>query len=483
MKLQAKLKLRLKRQNSTFVIRYNTFEKATYDQYLVASIIKHTKQLNTVERYVNQITGKGSLNKHFMNLYNELVKLDKDAINKILESSMYPILKVDKSNRYTYYPDLGISIMNKKIYKEKLSENEMLPQLLVPEGVFHDSDVIEGTIIKSPDTFNVDFNNDKIKITLKDNIEVDISEELFKEIVELTITSIPEYNGTIHEEIAGKDWRIMTKSKYNDLVSNDKRNFFYNDNHFFITNKYVKKTRVALVFGMYLYKETYINYNKRNRKECTFVIEHLEESGLIDTMKMSGLIAIIKSLSDNQMQVYLNYLLDRKDSSELSTIVFSLMRRSITKGWSEGVIESIFKHKKIDQDLLLVYKITPNLNFELNDLLRIYNLNRQLLNSEDIVTVEKHMKDKESIINELNSLVGSITNEAGREMSKELRNLKEVKLYKKLTNKLQAHVKRPISKFTLEELKSYQEDMLEFQRVDILVKKLIEDNSKGNRGD
>ena len=76
MSLQVSLKLKLSKQIKKIKVKYNTFEKATYDEYLIASLVLRTTgkingEKNAFE-YIDDITGEGSLNAHFKNIYNRL---------------------------------------------------------------------------------------------------------------------------------------------------------------------------------------------------------------------------------------------------------------------------------------------------------------------------------------------------------------------------------------------------------------------------
>ena len=147
MSLQVSLKLKLSKQIKKIKVTYNTFEKATYDEYLICSLALRTlpekdipvkesfgkkivrfftdeptpnQRERTVFEYINDITGEGSLNKHFKNIYNKVKDFSAEQLTKIMENSMIPTLKIDDKNRYEYYPQLDISVFNRRIYKGDL---------------------------------------------------------------------------------------------------------------------------------------------------------------------------------------------------------------------------------------------------------------------------------------------------------------------------------------------------------------------------
>ena len=94
MKLQAKLQLNLQNINNVIRVSYNTYEKASFDQYLAVSIVSNTSLTSRAEKYIDDITGKGSLNAHFKKMLQKTKKFDDDTIKKVLDSSLYiiPIL-------------------------------------------------------------------------------------------------------------------------------------------------------------------------------------------------------------------------------------------------------------------------------------------------------------------------------------------------------------------------------------------------------
>ena len=100
--VQINLKLRLSRIKYGIKVSYNTFEKATYDQFLMASVALRSVNDEDANKYIDNITGSGSLNAHFKQLYEKARKLDNEQLLDIMNNSMYPMLKIDKSNSYDY---------------------------------------------------------------------------------------------------------------------------------------------------------------------------------------------------------------------------------------------------------------------------------------------------------------------------------------------------------------------------------------------
>ena len=109
MQLEAKLKIGLSSLKNKIILKYDAYEKTTYDYYLMASAFKNFKQESDVFKYIDEITGNGSLNLHFKKIYGKVKNLKDEQIEKILNSSLYPTTVVNDGNEYIYYPDLNLT--------------------------------------------------------------------------------------------------------------------------------------------------------------------------------------------------------------------------------------------------------------------------------------------------------------------------------------------------------------------------------------
>ena len=130
MSLRVNLKLKLSKVIKKITVKYNTFEKAAYDEYLIASLVLHSKSEDEAFKYIDEITGAGSLNPHFKKLYKDISAFSKEQLERIMANSMFPVLKIDDRNRYDYYPQLNISVFNKRIYDGDIAERRNLSELL-----------------------------------------------------------------------------------------------------------------------------------------------------------------------------------------------------------------------------------------------------------------------------------------------------------------------------------------------------------------
>ena len=123
MEIRAKVALSLPNKFYKVVLKYDTFEKATYDSYLVASIVANAKNEKDAMEYIDEITGNGSLNPHFKKLYEEISKMTKEQVEGILKDSLYPITVVDKSHHFKYYEMFDATRMNNKVFPGNLENN------------------------------------------------------------------------------------------------------------------------------------------------------------------------------------------------------------------------------------------------------------------------------------------------------------------------------------------------------------------------
>ena len=184
MKLQAKLKLALSKQRKVIVVKYNTFEKATYDRFLCASIARQTASIQEAYDYIDDITGNGSLNAHFKHLYDDAKSLSHEQLDSIMQSSMYPILKIDRSAWYDYFEELNISLYKNKLYEGDLAErsNDEISQIVGINEIILDKDFEQQRSEKKPQPYDVILEDSKVHVLVgKEYIEV--SQELFSEVV------------------------------------------------------------------------------------------------------------------------------------------------------------------------------------------------------------------------------------------------------------------------------------------------------------
>ena len=200
MSLQVSLKLKLSKQIKKIKVKYNTFEKATYDEYLICSLalrtLNDTNQDETVFEYIDDITGEGSLNKHFRNIYARVKNFSKEQLSKIMTNSMIPTLKIDEKNRYEYYPQLNVSVFNKKIYQGDLGIYNNLPQIIMINEEIIDMSIETVKDDTKPEQYSVTFDEkENVRVRLL-NDYLPIDNKNFEESLCLDLGNINSYQGT-----------------------------------------------------------------------------------------------------------------------------------------------------------------------------------------------------------------------------------------------------------------------------------------------
>ena len=124
MEIRARVALSLPSTFYKITLKYDTFEKATYDSYLMASLVANSKNKTEAYNYIDEITGKGSLNSHFKKLYDQISAFTSDQINSILTNSLFPITVVDQKHHFNYYSMFKATRMDNKVFDGNLISDE-----------------------------------------------------------------------------------------------------------------------------------------------------------------------------------------------------------------------------------------------------------------------------------------------------------------------------------------------------------------------
>ena len=293
--VQINLKLKLSKIKYGIKVSYNTFEKATYDQYLMSSLALRSDNETTAYQYIDEITGSGSLNAYFKNLYNKAKLLSEEQLRDVMNNSLYPMLRIDKSNSYIYYPQLNISVFNNRIYPGNFGEYEdLIEKLYIQEKVI-EHEVFEKNSDERPEPYFIQLDNDAVKIKIVDEW-LPLDTTIFQEIFVNDLTSISKFNGQIHDGADGSNWFVLTNSVINNMYSSN--NFFYeNGDHCLIRNEDVRKTIVSQVAGFYIYKEEIIPYIN-NKELCEKVLSILKSNKSINEFKTKSLITLLTYSDD-----------------------------------------------------------------------------------------------------------------------------------------------------------------------------------------
>lgn len=118
MTIKINLPLKFHINMNLFVVEYNKYEKPTFDQFMLSSLASNTNSKKVEgEKYIDKITGKGSLNEHFKKLYEKILTFNQKQLNDVLNNMKYPISVIDRSNKYKFNEELNVSIFKGKVYE------------------------------------------------------------------------------------------------------------------------------------------------------------------------------------------------------------------------------------------------------------------------------------------------------------------------------------------------------------------------------
>ncbi|MBO7044350.1 hypothetical protein J6W34_07560 [bacterium] len=206
--IKATVPLKLSKQHFECILEYDTYTNITFDKYIIASLLKNEPNESGAYKYIDDISGKGSLNQHFKNIYQEMKYFNQDQLNKIIDNSLYPLRIITKTH-FEYIEMLNISIFNKKIYDGNLKDkNELLKDVLLPKSNDVTFASLQVNEIKNKeentdlsDNYDVEFYDHEIKVILDNHKAYSISKEDFDKIHLKNSIDIQKYIGDIHFHI------------------------------------------------------------------------------------------------------------------------------------------------------------------------------------------------------------------------------------------------------------------------------------------
>ena len=401
MEIKARVALSLPNKFYKIELKYDTFEKATFDSYLVAALIRNAKDKNEAMDYIDSITGNGSLNPHLKKEYEKISGLSEEQIDGILNDSLFPVTVIDTKNHFKYYEMFNASRMNGQVYGGNLADYPNLPDMLMPKEKGIKFDGIEfkdepGTV--KQDMYNAIFSDKDIKIDLDGGNYHSISKEDFWSVFnheELDVSN--PLMPAVKNEIMEGNWSVLT----NQIIGSWKNNqFSYKDNEgnlSILTNDFIKVIEVINVFDLLFYKETKYQFSKSNANRIQNAIDYLMNSGNLNTFKTKTLIQMLSIIDDIEAQKVIDYVLSRKDSKELSEMGFKLIKNSLEKGWRKPTLKAIKKYIAPAESAVL-YKLDSDLGFTIDDYLNI---------SDEFLTTE-HLKEKQEFLSRKSSMIQSI---------------------------------------------------------------------------
>jgi len=454
--MKVKVRINLPKANNTLMLRYNTFAKAPYDKYFIASLIKNFKDQSSAFDLIDEMTGKGSLNEHYKTLYDEIKNLTESEIEVILKNSLYPIQK-NVQYRYIYIPMLDISKFEGRIYKGNIARDDLFPRSFVEEGgTYVTHNFSEQDPEDKIDTYIANLTNEKIEIIV-DNEPFAISQEDFQKIIVREDIDLGGYEGSISGNIEGNDWIQLSKLSLNNILA-AKDYYLENGDHMAIYLDFVKMSSIAYSWGIHWLKEKTFKYdNPENQKICETVVNILMESGRINEFKTKSILDILKNINRDKQQEIINFILKRKDSKELTMVAFKLIEKGYEKGWNEETFKALYKFRENIKQLLYLYSIDKEFAYSIEDLLEIYKFDKTALIEKHKIQVNNYYNDCNRIKDSISKMAGEIINSAIRENIGKMQMGDNEKKFKNFINKYMAHNKMDIEDKNLNQLKQLLE--------------------------
>ena len=460
MKIQISLKLRLTKQKKTIKVSYHTFETATFDRYLAASLALRAKSAEDAEQYINDITGQGSLNEHFASLYREMKELSKTDLQAILTNSRVPILKIDASNWYDYYPELDVSIFKRHAYQGDLGEYPNVLEIIqIQEDIVEKK--VEFKTFEKPEPYLVELTDDGITATFFDD-KVTIPPDVFAERLVTEIKDLQGYKGTVQNAAEGNGWFVLTATKLANLAMTSTS--FYDDagNHCTIRNADVRKTEIALINGLYIYKETNVPYEK-NPDLCSKVLDVITKNSIVKNSSVLMIVLLLRNVDAKKAQKFINDNFGKTyfPKAIADFVVRLIQSEAKTNKW----------HKAILQEVLLkcdaffyprLYRLDSSLSFSIEQLI---TLDSALLTEEDNKKVEEYWNDVKEMQESIRQIVGVVTTKGLRQRSKLLKADNDTRRFTELCNKLIGHVEIDLSKTSKTETENWLKKALELKEL------------------
>jgi len=464
MEIRARVPLCLPNIYYKVTLKYDTFQKATFDSYLMACLVANSKNAEEAYKYIDEITGKGSLNQHFKDLYEEISHFTEEQIQGIVNNSLYPITVIDQKHHFKYYPMFNATRMDNKVYPGNNRDNdELIKSLIMPrrdDVKFLSIDYYEENGKLQTDNYNAIFNDDEIKVDLDNEQYYPISKEDFSVVYKNDVENLNGYLGEVGDKITNGNWNVLSKSIVDTFSRSQYRYRDSNNVHTVLFPDFVKTIEVINVFGLYFYKETKYNFSNNNSKLCEDAVDYLMESKNINEFKTKSLLNILNFVDEKKAQNVIQYILGRKDSKEISELGLKLIKSGLEKGWEHDILLSIKKQIQ-SVDYKYLYRLDSNLNFDVEDLLTIDNID---LTNDDRIRKEEYIAQKENLLKEINQMIGEMTNSGVREKIKKLPKSDLKDKVKKFLDKRIGHSKKDYSSMNMEQvIKEYNDIKLMYE--------------------
>ncbi len=380
-------------------------------------------------------------------------------MQNIMSNSMFPVLKVDKNNSYLYYPQINISVFRNKVYSGDFGEySNVCDYLMIHEEII-EKNVECKKEVSTPDPYFVLIEENKIQVKIADSFN-EISQEKFRELLVNELVGLGKYDGMIHKNVIGDNWKILTNAAIGNMFSNNNYYYDVDGNHCQIRYENVRKTVIAQIAGLYIFKEEILQYNS-NKTMCEKVLQVLFENNAINEFKTKALLVILHNVDDIFAQQAINYILSRKESKEISLLGIEILKKGLEKGWNDETLVSFAKYA--DSSMFnLIYKANPAL---INDVEQIIKIDFDLLTESHKQLVKKFKEDKQKKIETIQKIYGEVIASAIREKMKALKKDDDTKRATKLINDLMAHAQKDIEDMSMLQIDNLLQKATELQNL------------------
>jgi hypothetical protein len=459
MQLRANLRLRLNKQQYQLTVRSRTFEKASFDEYLAASIALRTDKNRDANDYIDDITGSGSLNPYLKKMVEKARALPKETLKRIMKDSLFPIEKIDQGQSVSYYPDFDTSIFAGKAYPGDLSrDQEKLKGLVHYEGELASVEVGDPSETSAEDNFMVAFDDSGAAIEVTPSVIAKTSINSLGSMASETPDPYEVPGWYPRTLVDGDGWNGLTQPAL-DVVKSAS-GFYSKGDYYAIVDDGLRQMTLAKFGSFYLYKDQRLPFESAGIGLCDAATDKLTTSGAINEFRTKSLIGLLTFSSPNESKEAINAVLSVKESPELAQFALTILTKADLKGWGHNALVQMKRNAQRGQNELL-YKADRTL-FSLSDLL---SLPKSILASEDVEKVEDYERDRQAKIDTIKNIRGELASSSLREDSKLLLSDPEVKEFRKLVNDDVAHNKSDISSVPDQQLDALLQRALRLQEL------------------
>lgn len=472
MTIKINLPLKFDIYMNSFVVEYNKYEEPTFDQFILSSLASNTNSNKVVgEKYIDKITGKGSLNEHFKKLYEKILTFNQKQLNDVLNNMKYPISVIDRSNKYKFNKELNVSIFKGKVYKGNMghfSEEQLSKILYISNIVKIKTEEKEQE--EERENYQVEFKDDEIFININKETSIPVTYDNFKDWVDTRLTiGSEELDAYLSKDVNSGEWTALDDAKLNNMKN--VREVFRNKKkeHCEIVNNRIKVTKIVMYKDIYIYREEYENY-LNDIEMCEMVLSTILKNNSQDKYNQNLLLNIIKNSGYSKAKKILNKLLEKIKHGQLIDYAKEIIiKEKSAVGWNNDILQKFKTDRKV---LPLVYATREEIDYTIEELLRIENITldeKKILREADIKKLEEYKKNREELIKTYQMIIGRVTSSGIREKRKILASSDETREFTKLANKHIGHANDDIIDLPLEEIKKRITDAERMQQLAIIL--------------